>query len=244
MSKTNDLRSVLEMLKGIDGQLIETDVEVDPHAELCGVYRYIGAGGTVMRPTHQNGPAMVFNNVKGHPDARVAIGVLASRERVGYILGEKPERLGYKLMEAVSNPIPPTEVPNEGAPCQEIVHLSTDPGFDIRELIPAPTNTEEDAGPYITMGLCYATDPETGKKDITIHRLCLQSKDTISFTSSTEMKVALERRKSSFPTSSSSPFKISCSPKNSGRFLIFIRCVSINSSNLKASARFSKRQTV
>ncbi|MBR3398046.1 MAG: UbiD family decarboxylase [Lachnospiraceae bacterium] len=180
MGKSNDLRSVLEMLKGIEGQLVETDVEVDPHAELCGVYRYIGAGGTVMRPTRQNGPAMVFNNVKGHPDARVAIGVLASRERVGYILDEKPERLGYRLMEAVSSPIPPTEIPNEKAVCQEIVHLSTDPGFDIRKLIPAPTNTEEDAGPYITMGLCYATDPETGKKDITIHRLCLQSKDTIS----------------------------------------------------------------
>ncbi|MCQ2406648.1 MAG: UbiD family decarboxylase [Oscillospiraceae bacterium] len=180
MSNKYDLRSCLEMLKGIPGQLIESDVEADPHAEISGVYRHVGAGGTVMRPTTQNGPAMIFNNVKGHPDARVAIGVLASRERVGHILQTPPEKLGFKLMDAVSNPIPPIEIPAEGAPCREIIHRCTDPDFDIRKLVPAPTNTEEDAGPYVTMGLCYATDPETGEKDITIHRLCLQGKDIIS----------------------------------------------------------------
>lgn len=52
-NKVNDLRSALELLKGIDGQLIETDVEVDPMAELSGVYRHIGAGGTVSRPTKE-----------------------------------------------------------------------------------------------------------------------------------------------------------------------------------------------
>lgn len=180
MVKVKDLRSALERLAEIPGQLVETDVEADPHAEISGVYRYVGAGGTVMRPTRTDGPAMVFNNVKGHPDARVAIGLLASRRRVGYLLDEKPERLGFKLMEAVSNPIDPVEIPQAQAKCQEIVHLATDPDFDVRRLVPAPTNTEEDAGPYITMGLCYATDPETGEKDVTIHRLCLQGKDIIS----------------------------------------------------------------
>ena len=58
--------------------------------------------------------------------------------------------------------------------------LRYDPGFDIRKLVPAPTNTTEDAGPYITLGMCYASDPENGDTDITIHRLCLQSKDEIS----------------------------------------------------------------
>ena len=77
MANINDLRSALELLQTIDGQYVETDVEVDPNAELSGVYRYVGAGGTVSRPTRE-GPAMVFNNVKGHPDARVAIGVLAA----------------------------------------------------------------------------------------------------------------------------------------------------------------------
>lgn len=59
------------------------------------------------------------------------------------------------------------------------MHLATDEGFDIRKLIPAPTNTPEDAGPYVTLGMCYASDVETGESDVTIHRL-LQSKDEIS----------------------------------------------------------------
>lgn len=179
MAKINDLRSALEYLKTIDGQYVETDVEVDPHAEVSGVYRHVGAAGTVARPT-QEGPAMVFNNVKGHEGARVAIGLLASRKRVGYLLGEKPEKLGFLLNNAVENTIAPVVIPNDQAKCQEVVHYATDPDFDIRKLIPAPTNTEEDAGPYITMGMCYATDVETGESDITIHRLCLQSKDEIS----------------------------------------------------------------
>ena len=68
---------------------MESDTEVDPEAELAGVYRYVGAGGTVARPTKE-GPAMIFNRVKGHPDARVAIGVLASRRRVAALLDSKP----------------------------------------------------------------------------------------------------------------------------------------------------------
>ena len=35
----NDLRSALALLKELPDQLIETDVEVNPMAELAGVYR-------------------------------------------------------------------------------------------------------------------------------------------------------------------------------------------------------------
>lgn len=175
----HDLRSALDFLKEIPGQLVETDVEVDPEAELCGVYRHVGAGGTVQRPTKE-GPAMIFNSIKGHPGARVAIGLLANRERVAKMLDADPRRLGFLLNDAVLNPIEPIEVSEDQAPCHEVVHLASEEGFDVRKLVPAPTNTPEDAGPYITLGLCYASDPETHVSDVTIHRLCLQSADEIS----------------------------------------------------------------
>ena len=174
-----DLRSALELLESIPGQMVHTDVKVDPSAELAGVYRYVGAGGTVARPT-KTGPAMTFENVKGHPGAKVVIGLLASRKRVGYLLNSKPEKLGFMMRDAVKNAIAPVVVDKAKAQCQEVVHLATDEGFDIRKLIPAPTNTPEDAGPYVTLGMCYASDVETGESDVTIHRLCLQSKDEIS----------------------------------------------------------------
>ena len=174
-----DLRSALELLESIPGQMVHTDVEVDPSAELAGVYRYVGAGGTVARPT-KTGPAMTFENVKGHQGAKVVIGLLASRKRVGYLLNSKPEKLGFMMRDAVKNAIAPVVVDKAKAQCQEVVHLATDEGFDIRKLIPAPTNTPEDAGPDVTLGMCYASDVETGVSDVTIHRLCLQSKDEIS----------------------------------------------------------------
>ena len=68
----------------------------------------------------------------------------------------------------------------EDAPCQEVVHKATDPDFDLFKLVPAPTNTPDDAGPYITLGMCYATHPDTGLSDVTIHRMCIQSKDELS----------------------------------------------------------------
>lgn len=117
--EVNDLRSALELLESIPGQFVETDVEVDPNAELSGVYRHVGAGGTV------------------------------------------------------EHPVTPVVIPNEQAKCQEVVHLATEEGFDIRKLLPAPTNTPEDAGPYITLGMCYASNPKTGESDVTIHRMCL-----------------------------------------------------------------------
>ena len=162
-----DLRTALEVLRAEPGQLIETHVEVDPAAELSGVYRYVGAGGTVMRPTKVDGPAMLFHNIKGHPDASVAIGVLASRERVADLFGCKREELGRLIQSCVADPIEPV-VTDGPAPCQEVVHLASDPDFDLFKLVPAPTNTPVDAGPYITLGMCYATHPDTGLSDITI----------------------------------------------------------------------------
>lgn len=177
--KINDLRSALELLQNIPQQLHETNVEIDPHADLAGVYKQIGAGGTVERPT-RIGPAMIFNNIKGFPGSRVLVGLLASRERVAHVLGAPKEHLGQHLAKAVKKHIAPVTVGKEKALCQEVVHLATDPGFDLRKILPAPTNTPLDAGPFFCMGLVLGSDPETGHSDVTIHRLCVQGKDEIS----------------------------------------------------------------
>ena len=122
---------------------------------------------------------MIFHNVKGHPGASVAIGLLASRKRVGALLGCAPEELGKMIYRCVANPVLPVETKNP-APCQQVVHYATDPDFSLYDLVPAPTNTPDDAGPYITLGMCYASHPDTGEHDVTIHRLCIQGKDELS----------------------------------------------------------------
>jgi len=184
----NDLRSALEFLSNEKDELIETDVPVELNRELSGVYRHIGAGGTVMRPT-KTGPAMIFNNIKGHPGARVVIGVLGSRNRVAKLLGTTPERIAFMMNECLERPMEPVTV-SGNAPCREVVHYASDEDFDIRKILPAPTNTPYDAGPYITLGMCYATHPDTGVSDVTIHRMCLLSRDEMSIFSRPEQGIS------------------------------------------------------
>ena len=171
-----DLREGIELLKQHEGQFVSTAVEVDPKAELAGVYKKVGAGGTVERPTRV-GPAMLFENVKGY-DIPVIVGVLASRKRVALFLGADERFLGRHMLDAMQHAKDPVLL--DDAPCQEQVHLASEPDFDLRTLLPAPTNTPEDAGPYFCMAVLRGTDPETGRHDVTIHRLCVQGRDEIS----------------------------------------------------------------
>ena len=135
-SQIHDLRSALDFLREMPGQLLETDTQVDPDAEVSGVYRHVGAGGTVMRPTKE-GPAMVFNNVKGFDDAKVCIGMLASRKRVAALLDLDEEHLGLEIGKRFENLIAPEQIAEgKHVDCQEVVYKATDEGFDLRKIVP------------------------------------------------------------------------------------------------------------
>jgi UbiD family decarboxylase len=170
-----DLRGALSFLAAIPGQLVSTQEPVDPVAELAGVYKLVGAG-TPLPPPTRIGPAMLFENVKGY-SMPVVVGILASRERTALLMNSSLERLPFDLLEALDYACAPVTVPGSDAPCQEVVIR---PPFDLRRLIPAPTHTLLDAGPYFNMGLMRAEDPETGESDVTIHRLCVQGPDRLS----------------------------------------------------------------
>ncbi|MGC8760619.1 MAG: UbiD family decarboxylase [Bryobacteraceae bacterium] len=169
-----DLRTALDLLASVPGELIRTSVPVDPHAELAAVYRRIGAGVPV-KPPAPAGPAMLFERVKGY-DVPVVAGVLGTRRRAALLLGAEPERVAFALLDALEHPVAPA-LADGAAPCQEVVHRAP---LDLRRLIPAPTNTRQDAGPYLTMALLRARDPDTGEADVTIHRLCVQGPDRLS----------------------------------------------------------------
>jgi gallate decarboxylase subunit C len=174
-ARINDLRSALAFLAAIPGQLVSTKEPVDPFAELAGVYKLVGAG-TPLAPPAPIGPAMLFENVKGY-SIPVVVGVLASRRRTALLMGTTIARLPFELLAALDHPLAPVEVAAAEAPCQQVVIR---PPFDLRTLIPAPTNSALDAGPYFNLGLVRAEDPETGESDVTIHRLCVQGPDRLS----------------------------------------------------------------
>jgi 4-hydroxy-3-polyprenylbenzoate decarboxylase len=158
-----DLRTALEFLSSIPGQLISIPEPVDPNCELVAVYKQ-AAGNRAAR----------FERVKGF-SMPVAAGLFGARHRMALLLGSSVARLPFDLLEAAERPCPAALV--HEAPCQEVVIR---PPFDLRLLLPAPTHTPLDAGPYLTAGLVRAQDPETGESDVTIHRLCLHGADTLS----------------------------------------------------------------
>ena len=175
-NKIFDLRSALYVLQQAEGQLLVSNRPVDANAEIAAVYRHVGAGTPVIPPT-RIGPAMMFEKVIGFDNMRVVTGILASRERTALLMNTTVDRLPFELLDALENARIPITIPQDKAPCQENIHTAP---LDIRKLIPAPTNTLKDAGPYFNMGLLRAQDPETGEADVTIHRLCVQDSDLLS----------------------------------------------------------------
>jgi len=157
-----DLRSAIALLEKTPGQLITTSEPVDPRAELAGIYRFVGAGTPTITST-KTGPAILFKRVKGCDDVKVITGVLFSRERTAILMGTSAERLPHVLLEALNNPIGPADYSGNSPRCQEVVHLEP---LDVLKILPAPTNTELDAGPYFTMGLLRVEDPETGQSPV------------------------------------------------------------------------------
>jgi 4-hydroxy-3-polyprenylbenzoate decarboxylase len=79
-----DLRSAIDLLSSVPGQLLKITEPVDPKDELAGIYKPIGAG-TPTKPPTRSGPAALFERVKGY-NIPVITGVLANRERVALLL--------------------------------------------------------------------------------------------------------------------------------------------------------------
>ena len=150
-SQIHDLRSALDFCARCRASCSRPTLRSIPDAEVSGVYRHVGAGGTVMRPTKE-GPAMVFNNVKGFDDAKVCIGMLASRKRVAALLDLDEEHLGLEIGKRFENLIAPEQIA-EGAhvDCQEVVYKATDEALTCARsfpLLPTRPSTAAPTSPW------------------------------------------------------------------------------------------------
>jgi 2,5-furandicarboxylate decarboxylase 1 len=80
---------------------------------------------------------------------------------------------------ASDNPLPWREVAAGQAPCQEVVHQ--DPStLDVKQVLPIPTHSEHDNGPYITAGLVIARNPKTGVQNVSINRIQVHARDRMA----------------------------------------------------------------
>ena len=123
-----NIRSTLDWLQE-QGDVIETDKEVDPDLELTGLQKHLDGG-----------PVMLFNNVKGKPHARAITNLFSDIEVIDRIFNyEDPVQRTRKIAECIEQPIPPREIPQKEAPCQETV-LTDD--LDVNKWITAIRHTK------------------------------------------------------------------------------------------------------
>jgi 4-hydroxy-3-polyprenylbenzoate decarboxylase len=122
------LRGTLDWLRA-EGDLIETDKEVDPNLEITGLQKHLDGG-----------PPILFENVKGMPHARAVTNLFSDIGIIEKMFNwDGPVDRTKKLAHALTHPIAPVEIPQSEAPVQE--HVITD-DLDVNKWITAIRHTE------------------------------------------------------------------------------------------------------
>ena len=156
----DDPRDFLEYLEERKELLRITD-EVNPEFDI---------GAYIRKTSDQHGPALLFENVKGH-NMVVVGGTFATRRRALMALEAPRKEINDFFFEGIMNPIPPRLV--ESGPCKEVILKGED--VDLANL-PIPTYAKGDGGAFITHGVQISKDPDTGTKNASIYRMQRQGK--------------------------------------------------------------------
>jgi len=117
--------------------------------------------------------AVLFENVGDYRTPAVS-NICFSRECFCWAAETRKEDLIGFISKAIEKPTPCSHA--DSAPFMRNV-LQKD--VDLIKEFPIPIYHEDDAGHYITGGLVIAKDPETGKRNVSIHRLQILGKNTL-----------------------------------------------------------------
>ncbi|MCS6764967.1 MAG: UbiD family decarboxylase [Candidatus Protistobacter heckmanni] len=122
--------------------------------------------------------ATYFPKPGGHA-IPVISGLMARRSWIAEALGVPESGLLERFSHAAANPVRSELVPQSEAACQQVVLRGKDLR-DVRELLPIPTHSEHDNGPYITAGLVIARNPVTGVQNVSINRIQVHAPDRMA----------------------------------------------------------------
>jgi 2,5-furandicarboxylate decarboxylase 1 len=152
------MRSYLQQLENT-GELLRIEKEVDPATNLAAIDWKI---------YDQLGKGTLFTNIKGHPGWQACSQVLADRKKWSMALNLMEDELLSGMSGSLKTAIEPVITDPADAPCKEIIKLGDDASLlDI----PVVTQSEEDGGPFIPAGMAIVKDPDTGIRNMSIHRM-------------------------------------------------------------------------
>ncbi|MEW6622327.1 MAG: UbiD family decarboxylase [Bacillota bacterium] len=156
------IRTWLAYLEG-EGKLKTVSKEVDLRFELPGIIKKLDGKSAVK-----------FTNPRGY-SIPVVSGLAFNRSMFAEAIGTTEHNLVKKFRECQKQPLACEVISQEEAPVME--NVITD-DLDLMKL-PIPVHHEKDAGAYITAGLLIAKDQMTGKRNVSIHRLQVLSKNEL-----------------------------------------------------------------
>jgi 2,5-furandicarboxylate decarboxylase 1 len=119
--------------------------------------------------------AVLFPEPSGHK-MPVVTGFMSRREWIAEAMQVEESELLNAYRKAADNPLPWQEIDQASAPCQAVIHREV----DMRTILPVPTHSEHDSGPYITAGLVIARNPVSGVQNVTIIRIQVNAKERMA----------------------------------------------------------------
>ncbi|MGD0345585.1 MAG: UbiD family decarboxylase [Terracidiphilus sp.] len=201
----DDLRDWIKALEK-HGELRRIREEVSPELEITEITDRVSKAGSATKSSPKpgkesekhapGGPALLFENVKGHPGHRVLINQFGSERRMALALGVdrideiaerihglmnlKPPAGGFfdklKMLPQLAElgNIFPKTVSAKDAPCKEIIRKSQNnsgrDNFDLN-YFPILKCWPFDGGRFITLPCVHTRDPRSGKRNIGMYRM-------------------------------------------------------------------------
>jgi 4-hydroxybenzoate decarboxylase len=170
-----DLREFLSTLED-NGQLARITDEVKPEPDL-------GAAARAVANVTDRGPALLFDNIAGYRDGRVALNVVGSWPNHALMLGmDKDTPVKDQFFEFARRwddfPVPAER--RDDAPWRE---LTIDENINLFDLLPLFRLNRYDVGCYIDKAVVVSRDPDDpehfGKQNAGIYRIQVKDKDTL-----------------------------------------------------------------
>jgi 4-hydroxy-3-polyprenylbenzoate decarboxylase len=182
----NDLRDWIKQLEKA-GELKRITAEVDPileMAEIADRTAKLGRG-----TAKAGGPALLFENVKGHPGASVLMNQFGSERRMKLALETDSLDAIADRIRALIKPQAPTSfmdklkllpmlaevgnffpkvIASKDAPCKQVIHRGED--VNLLEL-PILKTWPQDGGRFITLPCVITRDPKSGKRNVGMYRM-------------------------------------------------------------------------
>jgi len=164
-------QSIRAMLANLEqqGEMIRFTKEVDPLTDMSAVE---------WKALNEMGQASLFANIKGYPNWQACSQILADRRKWAIGLGIDEDNLLTELAKRFNIRLEPELVAATAAPVKEVVKSGDE--IDLFDY-PSLMTSEKDGGRYFASGIAVIKDPDTGVRNISVHRQHITGTDKTGF---------------------------------------------------------------